>query len=193
MKAAELGVCEQNIAAIKGELDLLYKKQNEIEEKKRHADARRMQRSYEKQYLEMCHAVAEEEAALESLMGFFAGGVPTQDELDGAKELDAKARAALSMSEGNQPGELSELEAFFANEVSEQAIKNATENAAKETELRAEINRLSDEQKRLKEEISGSKSYSESELDTLIKDVNSSKKANVYLQKTARQTKNRRA
>ena len=169
---------ENKLSSIRSELGSLYEKRGEVEQRNRQLDAERLRRNYEKQYLEMKAAVSEEEKKLESLREFFKNGLPTQTEIEDAKEAARTAQITLAENTQPQSDELSELESFFSSGVDEESIKKAVELSSLELQYRAEANRTSEDAKRIEEKVKGASLGSSSKIDSLIKDISSSKNVN---------------
>ena len=168
---------ENKLAATRGELTALYEKQSEALENNRRIDAERVKRNYEKQYLKMKEAVTEEEKKLEELSEFFKNGLPTQTEIEDAKEAARAAKATLNENNEQKSDELSELESFFCSGVDEGEIKKALEISELELKYRSEADRMSEDAKRLEERLSCASAGSASEIDGLIKEISASKNA----------------
>jgi len=175
---AELVLEKNDLSAVNGKLRGLYEKRRECEEKNRALSAERLKRNYEKQYLSMKDAVTEEEKTLARLSEFFASGVPTQSEIENARELASTARITLEQSASEDDGELYELREFFKSGVSEQRIKEADEKSALALSLRADEERARWEAKQRESRLSELPSCSPSDIDSLVKEVTASKNVN---------------
>ena len=175
---ADCALAEKRLAEKKRELDSLYKKRRECEAKNRLADAERLKRNYEKQYLEMKNAVEEEEKLFNELSRFFKNGIPTQREIEEAKEMASAARIAVNDAADESDDGLTELRAFFVRGVSEEEIKMASEASRLEAEAQREAERMTKEAEQLKERIKELPTASVSDIDSLTKEVVSSKKVN---------------
>ena len=169
---------EKELATAKAALHELYGRQREYEEKIRRLNAERLKKNYENQYLEMQAAVTEEEQKLTRLSDFFKYGVPTQSEIENAREMASIARITLTEKRETEGDELSELSNFFATGVSEEKIKRATELAVDEALQRADAERAKKEAIEREERARELPSCSPSDLDDLTKELISSKKVN---------------
>lgn len=169
---------EKELASIKASLAALYEKRRESEEKNRLLNIERLKKNYEKQYLGMKAAVNEEEEKLNSLSGFFKNGVPTQTEVEKAREMASSAKVTLSEITQSAGGELSELEDFFACGATEEEIKNASELSALEARLRADAERAKRDAQERAERADKLPSCSPGDLDSLTKEIILSKKVN---------------
>ena len=117
---------EERLGNIIGELDSLYKERARLEVQARHAEAERIKRGYDREYRRMEATVADELLKQEALDKFFACGIPTSDEIEGAKEMLLEAKRLESGDTASEDTRFQELETVFENKGAELFLKIKT-------------------------------------------------------------------
>lgn len=125
---------QKRLAVTSSELEAANRKKKELLEALRVAEEARLKSVYIRQYREMLSTAKKDEEAKSHLESFFGRRIPTQDEIDFAREKKREAQSLLASAKSSG-GEFSPLREFFPDDLCDADYENAKQLADKRGNL----------------------------------------------------------